>query len=92
MNDVYDDEKQFKLNRKLSEKEKLLGVDPNIHMSKLLIKKLSILRRLIYQFNHRDEKLRWNMFLEVVDRTYTIEYAIADRNGRVPQHLKHWER
>ena len=85
-------EKQFKLNRKLSEKEKLLGVDPSTQMNRLLKKKLSILRRLIYQFNHKDEKLRWNMFLEAVDRVYTIEYAIADRNGRVPQHLKHWER
>ena len=84
-------EKQFKLERKLSEKEKLLGVDPSTQMRKLLKKKLSILRRLIYQFNHKDEKLRWNMFLEAVDHTYVIEYAIADRNGRVPQHLKHWE-
>ena len=85
-------EKQFKLQRKLSEKEKLLGVDPNVQMNRLLKKKLSTLRRLIYQFNHKDEKLRCNMFLEVVDSTYTIEYAIADRNGRVPQHQKHRER
>ena len=85
-------EKQFKLDRKLSGKEKLLGVDPSTQMSNLLKKKLSILRRLIYQFNHKDEKLRWNMFLETVDYTYVIEYAIADRNGRVPQHLKYWER
>ena len=85
-------EKQFKLDRKLTEKEKLLGVDPFAQLTKLLKKKLSILRRLIYQFNHRDEKLRWNMYLEAVDRVYTLEYAIADRNGRVPQHLKHWER
>ena len=80
------------MDRKLTDIEKLIGMDPNQHMSKLLRKKLSILRRSIYQKNHKDEKLRWEMFLDTVERVYVAEYAIADRNGRVLQHLKHWEK
>ena len=85
-------EKQFKMDRKLTDIEKLIGMDPNQYMSKLLRKKLSILRRSIYQKNHKDEKLRWQMFLDTIERVYVAEYAIADRNGRVLQHLKHWEK
>ena len=80
-------EKQFKMDRKLTDIEKLIGMDPNQYMSKILRKKLSILRRSIYQKNHKDEKLRWEMFLDIVEKVYVAEYAIADRNGRVLQHL-----
>jgi hypothetical protein len=52
-------------------------------MSKLdTIKRLSILRKQLYDFNHQDIKLRWEMFINRVDEIYVIEYAIADRNDR----------
>ena len=60
--------------------------------SKVVHKKLSILRREIYLHNHRDECLRWGQFLDFVDRIYTIEYGIADRRDRVQHHLKIWEK
>ena len=42
--------------------------------------------------NHRDEHLRWEQYLDLVDKIYTIEYAIADRKDKVLQHLKIWEK
>ena len=85
-------EKQYKLEVKLSKAEKLIGIDPAVKRSKVVHKKLSILRREIYLHNHRDECLRWGQFLDFVDRVYTIEYGIADRRDRVQHHLKIWEK
>ena len=45
----------------------------------------------MHNFNHKDEILRWGTYLEMIENIYTIEYAIADRNDRVLQHLQHWE-
>ena len=81
---------QYKLVEKLTDLEKLIGVDPSCDRPKLIMKKLGILRRMIYQSNHNDEKPRWNMFLELVDKVYTYEYAIADTNGKILQHFKIW--
>ena len=83
-------ENQYKLVEKLTELEKLIGVDPGVDRPKLILKKLGILRRIIYQSNHKDEKPRWNSFLDLVEKVYTYEYAIADRNGKILQHLKFW--
>ena len=85
-------ENQYKLTDRLTDLEKLLGVDPSSNRPKLIMKKLGILRRMLYQSNHKDEKPRWNTFLELVDKVYTYEYAIADRNGKIPQHFKIWEK
>ena len=85
-------ERQFKLDKKLSDLEKMIGVDPTISRPKLILKKLSILRRMIYQCNHKDEKPRWGQFMELIEKIYTYEYAIAERNGKVFQHLKHWDK
>ena len=85
-------EKSFLSGSKLTDLEKLIGADPGISRSKLIKKKLSILRRMIYQCNHKDEKPRWGNFLELLDRVYVAEYAIADRNGRILQHFKCWEK
>ena len=30
--------------------------------------------------------------IDLVERVYTFEYAIADRNGKILQHLKFWEK
>ena len=85
-------ERQYNLEEKLTDLEKIIGVDPSRCRSKLISKKLAILRRMIYQNNHRDEKPRWGQFIDLVDRIYTIEYAIVDRNGKIFQHLEHWEK
>jgi hypothetical protein len=44
-----------------------------------------------YDFNHQDIKLRWEMFINRVDEIYVIEYVIADRNDKLPLHLKIWD-
>jgi hypothetical protein len=49
------------------------------------------LRKQLYDFNHQDIKLRWEMFINRVDEIYVIEYAIADRNDKLPLHLKIWD-
>jgi hypothetical protein len=84
-------ERKYKLNEKLSELEKLIGIDPRIERSLITIKRLSILRKQLYDFNHQDIKLRWEMFINRVDEIYVIEYAIADRNDKLPLHLKIWD-
>ena len=56
------------------------------------MKQLGIRTRMIYQCNHKDEKPKWGNFLEQVDKCYTFEYAIADRNGKVLQRLEFWLR
>jgi hypothetical protein len=56
-------ERKFKLNEKLSELEKLIGMDPSIERSLIMIKRLNILRKQLYEFNHQDIKLRLEMFI-----------------------------
>ena len=85
-------ERHNNLSPKLSEAEKLIGIDPKIERSKLIIKKLGILRRAINTYNHKDETLRWGDYIDLIERIYTLEYAISDRNNKVLQHLKHWEK
>ena len=54
------------------------------------MKKIGLLRKVIYQCNHRGDKPRWDNFLDLVEKVYTYEYAIADKNDRILQHLKVW--
>jgi hypothetical protein len=42
-----------------------------------MIKRLNILRKQLYAFNHDDIMLRWEMLLNRVDEIYIID-AIAD--------------
>jgi hypothetical protein len=79
------------LSEKLSDLEKLIGMDPLIERSLIMIKRLNILREQLYDFNHQDIKLRWEMFLNQVDEIYIIEYAIADRSDKLPLYLKIWD-
>ena len=76
----------------ISNLEKIIGLDLEIQRSKLEMKKLGILRQMIYSCNHKGEVPRWEMYVDQVEKVYTYEYAIADRNGRVLQHLKVWEK
>ena len=83
---------QFNKLDKLSRAEKIIGLDPQRQRKKIIIKKLNILRRAIHSFNHKDEVLRWGVYQDLVEKIYTIERSIADRNGRELQHLQHWEK
>jgi hypothetical protein len=84
-------ERKYKLSEKLSELEKFIGMDPLIERSSIMIKRLNILRNQLYDFNHKDIKLRWEMFLIQVDEIYIIKYAIADRSDKLPLHLQIWD-
>ena len=84
--------RQYKVAEPLTDLEKLIGVDPSQQRTKLTLKRLNILRRMIYQANHLDEKPRWGKYLELIDKVYVYEYAIADKGGKVLQHLKLWEK
>jgi hypothetical protein len=79
------------LNEKLSELEKLIGIDPLIERSLSMINRLHVLGKQLYDFNHQDIKLRWEMFINRVDEIYIMEYAIADRSDELPLHLKIWD-
>ena len=68
----------MKLSEKLTDLEKIIGLDPKVERGKLITKKLGILRRLIYQCNHRDEKPRWEAFLDKVDVIYAYLYIMCD--------------
>jgi hypothetical protein len=59
-------------------------MDPKIERSLITIKRLNILKKQLYDFNHQDIKLRWEMYLNWVDEIYVIEYAIADRSDKLP--------
>ena len=79
------------MSEKLSELEKLIGIDPLIERSLIMIKRLNILRKQLYDFKHQDIKLKWEMFLNRVDEIYIIEYVIAERSNKLPLHLKIWD-
>ena len=74
--------KQYKLNSELTDLEKMKGIDPEKDRPKLILKKPGILRRMTYLSNYRDEQTRLGIFIDL------IEYNIADKNGRILQHLK----
>jgi hypothetical protein len=84
-------ERKFQFSEKPSMLEKLIGMDPSTERSLIMIKRLNILRKQLYDFSHQDIKLRWEMFLNRVDEIYIIEYAIADRSNKLPLHLKIWD-
>ena len=83
-------ERQYDLTSKLSNIEKLMGIDPTIKRSISIYKKLNILRKAIIQSNHHDEVLRWNRVLHKIDLVYVQEYSIANKNDKIPQHFKAW--
>ena len=85
-------ERQFDLSTRISDTEKLMGIDPTIPRSISTYKRLNILRRAIMRSNYRDEVLRWEKVLQKIDELYVKEYAIADKNDRLPQHFKAWDR
>jgi hypothetical protein len=84
-------EKQYKLENKLSECEKLIGFDTNIERSKLQLKQLNILRKCMYDAVHAQVILKWEEVLKSVDNMYIIEYAIAEKSDQIAKHLKNWE-
>ena len=68
-----------------------MGIDPTKSRTKAVLKKLAILRNAIIMSNYRDEVLRWEIFLHKVDQVYLSEFAVANRNEKLPNHLKSWD-
>ena len=82
---------QFKMQEKLTDTERLMGIDPTVQRTKGLLKKLAILRNEIIMSNYRDEVLRWSMVLHKIDKIYIQEYAVANRQEKLPMHFKSWD-
>ena len=81
---------QYKLEDPLTECERKMGIDPTKTRTKAILKKLAILRNAIQKYNYRDEALRWQMYLHIVDQVYLSEFAVAYRNDKLPNHFKSW--
>ena len=41
--------------------------------------------------NYRDEILRWEMVLAKIEKVYVNEYAVANRQEKLPMHFKSWD-
>ena len=82
---------QFKLKEGLSDCEKIMGIDPTKTRTKAILKKLAILRNCIIMSNFRDETVRWEMVLAKIEQVYVQEYAVANRQERLPMHFKSWD-
>ena len=82
---------QFKLKEGLSNCEKIMGIDPTKTRTKAILKKLAILRNCIIMSNFRDETVRWEMVLAKIEQVYVQEYAVANRQERLPMHFKSWD-
>ena len=82
---------QYKLKQALTPTEKLMGIDPTKTRTKAVLKKLAILRNAIIMCNYRDEVLRWEVFLHKVDQVYLHEFAVANKNEKLPNHFKSWD-
>jgi hypothetical protein len=75
----------------LTEPEKLIGFDNRMHRHPLILKKLNILRKYIYDANSHNEKIEWEVYTNLLERIYTIEYSIAAKHGRELKCLKVWQ-
>ena len=82
---------QYKLQHPLTPTEKLMGIDPTTIRTKAVLKKLAILRNAIIMCNYRDEVLRWEIFLHKVEQVYLHEFAVANKNEKLPNHFKSWD-
>jgi hypothetical protein len=84
-------ERQYCVEIMLTECERLIGFDTTVKRDKIFHKRLGILRKNIYDSNHNDIVPRWDNMLQAIDRVYVLEYAIAERQGRVDKVLKEWD-
>jgi hypothetical protein len=82
--------KHFKHDTELTWCKKMIGMDTNVPQHKATHKRLGILRKLIYSYNHERRVPRWDDMLADVDRHYLTEFGIAERQGRVFRVLKDW--
>jgi hypothetical protein len=53
--------------------------------TRLELKKLNILRKCIYDSVHAES------IICCIDKTYVIEYAIADKTNSLIKHFRNWE-
>jgi hypothetical protein len=59
--------------------------------SKVLLKRIGILRNEIYRSNHEGVVPSWEKMLFAVDRLYVLEYAIGEKIERIDKVLLEWE-
>jgi hypothetical protein len=84
-------ERHLLLTVPLSEPEKLIGLDKISARTKLVNKKLGVLRKCVYDAIHAQVTPRWEQVLKQIDHIYVLEYAVAEKNGRVDKVMLEWE-
>ena len=84
-------EVHLKLEDKWTDKEKLIGMDPEKKRSKGQLKKLNILRKVIYDCNREEVTPKWEKYLTNAETIYTMEYVISDKNDTVFKCLQSWD-
>jgi hypothetical protein len=83
--------RHYKIEPPLSHLKMLAGVDSSSLRTKVTLKRLGILRKYIYDCTHAQVNPRWDEVLICIDKTYVIEYAIANAKGHVQKVLREWE-
>jgi hypothetical protein len=78
------------LSVKLTETEKRIGLDNNSDRSRIINKKINVLRKCIYDAAHARVIPRWEQVVQNIDRLYVLEYSIGEKSGRVHKVLKEW--
>jgi hypothetical protein len=73
-----------------TEAERYMGADGVTERKMVETKCLNIMRKYIYDCNHRDEKLNWESYVSYKEKIYCYEYAIADKNNKLACHLMAW--
>jgi hypothetical protein len=82
---------EYKVSPALSDTEKEIGVDTNHPRTKLLLKRLSICRKYLYDCIHAGCHPKWDEVLNRIDQVYVLEYAVADKHGTIHKVLREWE-
>jgi exonuclease III len=79
------------LREKLSDVEKLCGIDTALKRHCLTIKKINILRKFVYDCNTHEEIPKWEAFSGLLNRIYQLEKDIAARKGKLSTHFRLWQ-
>jgi hypothetical protein len=82
---------EYKVSPALSDTEKEIGVNTNHPRTKLLLKRLSICRKYLYDCIHAGCHPKWDEVLNQIDQVYVLEYAVADKHGTIHKVLREWE-
>jgi hypothetical protein len=82
---------EYKVSPAISDGEKEIGVDTNYPRTKLLLKRLSICQKYLYDCIHAGCHPKWEEVLSRIDQVYVLEYAAADKHGTIHKVLQEWE-